>query len=147
MKETLSVELNRNEIEEAIAQYLSERGYEMKDVDFAFNTGNGMVKITSGKATVVKNEVLNNPIESVSIVRNVVWQFAKAMESQLRVNEHKGNWEESHHEYLIEQLLKNLNCLGKELCKADKDKIEISIRSANIANFAMMIADNYGEGI
>ncbi|WP_226677252.1 hypothetical protein [Mesobacillus jeotgali] len=77
--------------------------------------------------------------------RKAVQEFAHDMEKQLKVNDHKGGWGREHHEYLRNQMGKNYAKLVEELCKEDKDKYEITIRCANIANFAMMIADNEGE--
>jgi hypothetical protein len=74
-----------------------------------------------------------------------VMQFAYEMESQLKVNDHKKGWGSEHYEFLNRELSKNFNKLYRELTAADKDKYEITIRCANIANFAMMIADNYGQ--
>lgn len=77
--------------------------------------------------------------------RKAVQDFAHDMEKQLKVNDHKGGWGREHHDYLRNQIGKNYAKLVEELCKEDKDKQEITIRCANIANFAMMIADNEGE--
>lgn len=77
--------------------------------------------------------------------RKAVQEFAHDMEKQLKVNDHKGGWQREHYQFLDKQMIKNFMALGKELSKDDKDKHEITIRCANIANFAMMIADNEGE--
>lgn len=77
--------------------------------------------------------------------RKEIMAFAYWMEGQLKVNEHKGGWSKEHHEFLSRQLFRNLSMLDKDLSKEDQDKYEITLRCANIANFAMMIADNYGE--
>ncbi|WP_342515436.1 hypothetical protein [Sutcliffiella sp. FSL R7-0096] len=78
--------------------------------------------------------------------RKEVREFAQAMELQLASNEHKGHWRREHHEYLLRELGKNAVQLEKELKKEDHDKYEITLRCANMANFAMMISDNYGGG-
>jgi hypothetical protein len=77
--------------------------------------------------------------------RKVVREFAFDMESQLEANEHKKGWHKEYHQFLSNELNKNLTALCLELRKVDKDKHEITIRCANIANYAMMIADNEGE--
>jgi len=84
-------------------------------------------------------------IEPYPSFRNEVFYFARDMENQLKVNEHKGGWGKEHHEFLIKQLNNNLVDLFTELKNTDKDKYEITIRCTNIANFAMMIADNEGK--
>lgn len=77
--------------------------------------------------------------------RKDVMEFAHDMEKQLKSNEHKGGWNRSQAEFLSRELQRNFVKLASEIDKADKDKHEIIIRCANIANFAMMIADNEGE--
>ncbi|MEK4149042.1 hypothetical protein NST02_18425 [Robertmurraya sp. FSL W8-0741] len=77
--------------------------------------------------------------------RKVVSEFAHDMDKQLKVNDHKGGWNDEEHHFLSAQLAKNMFALNHELKKLNKDKHEITIRCANIANFAMMIADNEGE--
>lgn len=77
--------------------------------------------------------------------RKAVMQFAHDMERQLLVNEHKDGWRNEHHEFLVNEMKKNLTKLIANLLNEDKDKYEITKRCVNIANFAMMIADNEGE--
>lgn len=77
--------------------------------------------------------------------RKVVREFSYDMEKQLEANENKGGWKEADFEYLQRHLRINANKLNHALSKADKDKHEITIRCTNIANYAMMIADNEGE--
>ncbi|MEF3312575.1 hypothetical protein PV433_27165 [Paenibacillus sp. GYB004] len=70
-------------------------------------------------------------------MRKEVYAFALQMEEQLRANDHKGGWENTSTDYFIDQLHKNtrklLSCTSHE---------EYRLRCANIANFAMMLADN-----
>jgi hypothetical protein len=77
--------------------------------------------------------------------RRPVREFSYDMEKQLEANDHKGGWNDEDHHFLTAQLAKNLFDLNYELKKVDRDKHKITIRCANIANFAMMIADNEGE--
>lgn len=84
-------------------------------------------------------------MEPCQVPRKPVMEFAYDMEKQLKVNDFKGGWSNENHDYLRNQIGKNYAKLVEELCKEDKDKYEITIRCANIANFAMMIADNEGE--
>lgn len=77
--------------------------------------------------------------------RPVVETFAEEMEKQLKANDHKGGWETSTNYWLMEGLKKNLAAL--RTCVNQEPKVliqqeEIMRRAANIANFAMMIADN-----
>lgn len=70
-------------------------------------------------------------------VREEVYGFAREMELQIRANEHKGGWENSSLDFLISELLRNVGKLKKCLSHEDFRR-----RCANIANFAMMLADN-----
>lgn len=84
-------------------------------------------------------------IEPNPIPRLEVMEFSRDMEIQLAKNDHKRGWINEHHQDLTGSILYQLEKLRKELIKIDKDKNEISKRCSNIANFAMMIADNEGE--
>lgn len=85
-------------------------------------------------------------------VRPEVKFFAEIMEEQLQKNEHKGGWKDCGYYFLEKELRKNLNKLEDitgttysnliEIQKAYKDNI--LRRAANVANFAMMIADVCG---
>ena len=74
-------------------------------------------------------------------LRSEVQRFAKEMEKQLQANEHKGGWEDCDSGFLMSELEKNFNALWR---LQPSDKAGILRRATNIANFAMMIADNWG---
>lgn len=77
--------------------------------------------------------------------RKAVMDFARDMEEQLKVNEHKGGWREEHWCDLAMSLQINSENLRSELMKKGTnqfDSYEVAIRAANIANYAMMISDN-----
>ena len=74
------------------------------------------------------------------LVRESVWWFAQQMELKLLENEHKGHWAR-------DSLLGLLQRLHEESCELlaaiRHENIENVIReAADVANFAMMIADN-----
>ncbi len=73
--------------------------------------------------------------------RPEVLKFAEAMELQLQANEYKGGWKDCSSKFLLSELQKNYNSLGELL---PSDKKNVLRRTANIANFAMMIANNWG---
>jgi hypothetical protein len=77
--------------------------------------------------------------------RKVVREFAHDMEKLLKENEHKSGWENEDVVFLGNQIAKNFEKLAREFKKIDINKQEITTRCANIANFAMMIADNEGN--
>ncbi len=76
-------------------------------------------------------------------LRPEVRAFAEEMEKQLKANEHKGHWDDCKEDFLYDELDKNFQILDFAL--ANNDMPEILRRCANIANFAMMLADNEGN--
>ena len=82
--------------------------------------------------------------------RPAVLAFADAMEHKLRANDHKGGWSECEVEYLLERL----RAETKELTAAARDHRFRTLKpaeaeavlheAADVANFAMMIADICG---
>lgn len=86
-------------------------------------------------------------MDPAPVPRESVIKFSHDMEKQMEVNDHKGCWGKEHHQDLSSLLGNNLEKLRKELFKTPhaRDNHEITIRCANIANYAMMIADNEGE--
>jgi len=75
--------------------------------------------------------------------RNSVRWFAERMEAKLAKNDHKGGWGGCELQYLSMRLTQE----RKELTDAikSKDKQRIIDECADIANFALMIADKFGE--
>lgn len=87
----------------------------------------------------------------MSNVRPAVAWFAEQMEAALRRNDHKGGWAGMDHETLLmrcgDEMVELKHCwnLGNGAqVKGDK---HIVSEAADVANFAMMIADNYGSRI
>ncbi|MEK3658213.1 hypothetical protein NSQ29_01460 [Paenibacillus sp. FSL F4-0236] len=70
-------------------------------------------------------------------LRKEVARFTVLMEEQLRANEDKGGWENATQLFLKNELEKNFRRLWS--CGSHE---EFRRRCANIANFAMMLADN-----
>lgn len=75
--------------------------------------------------------------KGINKVGTEVGEFSAEMEKQLQANEHKGGWQDCTNEYLAGKLKKNLSKM--EGCISHS---EFRRRCANIANFAMMLADN-----
>lgn len=74
------------------------------------------------------------------LIRESVWWFAQQMELKLLDNEHKGHWSR-------DSLLGLLQRLHEELCELlaaiRRENLENVIgEAADVANFAMIIADN-----
>ena len=69
--------------------------------------------------------------------------FANVMEARLRENASRGDWRALNFYYLIACLASNLGQLVRAF---QVSKPEVVLRSAaDMANYAMMIADLYGE--
>ena len=75
--------------------------------------------------------------------RPEVAAFAGVMESRLKENASRVDWHSLNFYYLVTALISNVGQLIKSF---QADKPEIVLRSAaDTANYAMMIADLYGE--
>lgn len=74
-------------------------------------------------------------------VREEVADFAISMESKLQENDHKGGWKECELRYLEDRLLQEVNGVY-EAIQQGKSAAEVLKECAEVANFAMMIADN-----
>jgi NTP pyrophosphatase (non-canonical NTP hydrolase) len=81
-------------------------------------------------------------------IRQELSWFSEQMEMTLKENDHKGGWgsEQCSLDYLIERLKEEVNEL---IVATDSGKagVENVIREcADVANFAMMIADRFAKG-
>lgn len=83
--------------------------------------------------------------------RIAVESFADLMEQRLSKNDHKGGWEDESNKYLIERIEEELEELKEAIIAVEtnnsswlRQQLYKSIRdeAADVANFAMMIADN-----
>ena len=68
--------------------------------------------------------------------------FAQTMLENLRENVHKGGWDESSPWYLFNNMEMKVDELAKEIL-LDGPSEAVRREAANVANFAMMIADVY----
>jgi len=83
-------------------------------------------------------------------VRSEVKAFSEIMEQKLKENDHKSHWGNLENSWLIGRLKDELKELENAIYKApsqdaewqEKLDIELQRECADIANFAMMIADN-----
>lgn len=73
-------------------------------------------------------------------VRTAIKKFTVHMESKLRENDHKGGWGDCDTFDLFDLLLEEKNELEEAICTTDYK--HIIDECADVANFAMMIADN-----
>lgn len=77
-----------------------------------------------------------------SILREPLRSFAKTMELKLCENDDKGGWEGCTLAYLTRRLQGEFGEVRRAL-KSNKSADEVERECADVANFAMMIADNY----
>ena len=81
-------------------------------------------------------------------LRPEVQKFAEEMERQLQANEHKGGWEDCTICHLIVELRRNSYELERAALRVDAGLTSsipsVVRRAANVANIAMMVADNWG---
>ena len=73
-------------------------------------------------------------------LRPEVQDFAHAMEIALRRNDHKGGWRECRLTWLVERLYQEADELARAITSG-APHAEIEREAADVANFAMMIAD------
>lgn len=88
-----------------------------------------------------KSEINKISLENISI-REAVLIFANNMEQKLVENDYKNDWKNCSKSFLKVRLLEKVAELFDNL-KHDNQK-EITAEAANVANIAMMIADNFG---
>ena len=77
----------------------------------------------------------------LGFVRPDVYWFANCMEEALRRNDHKGTWEHLDDWYLTRRLLEEVGELFAALLEG-RNEGAIRDEAVDVANFAMMIADN-----
>lgn len=72
-----------------------------------------------------------------------VLSFAQLMQIKLDENSHKGGWDQCHIGYLMQRLEEEMGELKDALSDANEGE-EVGLEAADVANFAMMIADRTG---
>lgn len=81
--------------------------------------------------------------------RPEVRAFADLMEAKLRANDHKPGWKTDHPLDLLSRMRQEVGELGQELVAGsrttrDAHQLRVGAEAADVANFAMMIADVCG---
>jgi len=76
-------------------------------------------------------------------LRPEVRRFSEVMERRLRENDYKGGWKDCDYSYLTRRLQEEIDELHIAIQCKSLDLIPEE--SADVANFAMMIADVYGN--
>lgn len=80
-------------------------------------------------------------ISEITGIRVTVLKFAIVMEQKLKENEGKGGWENNSFDSLLELMDSEVSEL-KHSIRVDGSDRKIIRECADVANFAMMIADN-----
>jgi ribosomal protein S27AE len=101
--------------------------------------------------TLTKNEVKENVVG----IRPVILEFAAVMEQKLRKNDHKSHWSKCNQEYLLKRLddeVKELHECFFIYSPGDMNFYmdgqhgdRIPGEAADVANFAMMLWDNFSD--
>ena len=89
---------------------------------------------------------LPEPFSPKEKLRTQLEWFAKEMEGKLRKNDHKGGWKSCTLQYLMMRLTQERKELNKCVKDKNRDYKQIIDECTDIANFAMMIADNFHTG-
>jgi NTP pyrophosphatase (non-canonical NTP hydrolase) len=87
---------------------------------------------------------INQLIETKALdARPEVITLARAMEERLRANEAKGHWAGCTFGYLFTRLHEELSELSNAMAFEHESPEQVWREAADVANFVMMLADNY----
>jgi len=75
-----------------------------------------------------------------------IFKFAEAMADELAENYHKGGWDSCSVTWLLNRAKQELGEL-KNAVEAKRSPEEVLSEAADVANFCMMIAENYAETV
>lgn len=81
------------------------------------------------------------PLDEGRVRKEVVW-FAEKMEAILRLNDHKSHWSDATNGYLLDRLWQEVHELQRAMLR-ESDPKDVIAECCDVANFAMMIADNF----
>jgi len=84
---------------------------------------------------------MSKPSEVEHPLREEVYHFAMIMEGRLQEHEDRGGWRDEPLDYLFKRLVEEMGELSAALL-GHKDKEKMIRECADVANFAMMIADD-----
>lgn len=85
---------------------------------------------------------LRDEVEKYRNLREPVQWFAEQMELTLKRNDHKGGWQDCSMDWLIDRLYQEAKMLWIQVVRSDPVEEKIIKESTDVANIAMMIADN-----
>ena len=88
-------------------------------------------------------EITIEQISEITGIREEVVKFALLMEKKLKENDSKGGWSKCEYDYLLQRIDEEVVELKHSIRVNGSDR-KIGRECADVANFAMMIADNTG---
>lgn len=68
-------------------------------------------------------------------------RFGKIMVAKLKENEHKAGWSQMTPDYLMQRMAGEVYELTRELMRRPRNPEQIAREAADVANFAMMVAE------
>lgn len=98
-------------------------------------------RVLNGEGTATDAERLLKELEGGIHPREQVRWFAGQMEAKLQENDHKGGWEKCQFPFLYRRLIEEVQELRVTYDDQSKSLEDMIRESADVANFAMMIAD------
>jgi hypothetical protein len=87
---------------------------------------------------------MSSALDDIKGTREPVQWFARQMELKLRENDHKGGWSQCSTWWLLSRLREEVNELEQTMYAAAAGDVcvdHVVSEAADVANFAMMIAD------
>lgn len=122
---------------------------------------NSLLAFLDGEDLEWSSKSLHSSNPMLPAVRESVMWFSKEMEAKLAKNDHKGGWAACDVRWLLNRLNEELEELeniistrdlesgyrsvGEGLSIIDTDNEAIIKEAADVANFAMMVADRFGQ--
>lgn len=113
-----------------------------QQIDLEVNKGFYNVVVAERKLAWQQIESLQKENERWNQLRPEVQWFAVQMESALKANDHKGGWKECTDFYLLTRMKEEKLEVSYSLFIENRSESEVIKECADVANFAMMIADN-----
>jgi uncharacterized protein YdeI (YjbR/CyaY-like superfamily) len=93
--------------------------------------------------TILKRSLSYAEIKMLEEQYKTIDRFAMVMKTKLLENIHKGHWKDCTLNYLSRRLTQERKELLKAVTDNKEKPVDVIREAADVANFAMMIADNY----
>jgi hypothetical protein len=96
--------------------------------------------------TVLDPDDIHPQRQESPVPRDAIVRFSRYMEQKLKINDHKKHWNVCSDQYLLSRLKEEVFELEQEMGKSGSG-MDVIQECADVANFAMMIADNFRRRI